>query len=207
MRHIRLASVFAVLFTLVACGGGDDPQDTDGDNTDSDTDVTLPKPAQTMVTIATNMGSFEIQLYDEEAPVTTENFLFYVDSGFYDGSDGIGPTIFHRVVDDFVIQGGGETEGGLQKDTELPIENESKKKRSNLTGTVAMARTSDPDSATSQFYVNLADNTFLDGGSTDGYAVFGEVVSGMDVVEDIGRVAVDMEMPLDPVIMEAVTRN
>lgn len=125
----------------------------------------------------TSHGDFTVELYPDEAPGTVENFLRYVDEGFYDG------TIFHRVIPDFVIQGGGFTPELERKPTHDPIRNEAGNGLSNEMGTLSMARTSDPHSATSQFFVNLGDNTPLDAG--DGYAVFGRVVEGMEVVEAI----------------------
>ena len=125
-------------------------------------------------------GDITIELYPDKAPVTVKNFLQYVESGFYDG------TIFHRVIPDFVIQGGGYTETLEQKPTQPPIKNEADNGLKNERGTLSMARTSDINSATSQFFINLKDNDFLDHGTRDfGYAVFGKVIEGMDVVEKI----------------------
>lgn len=126
----------------------------------------------------TSHGDFTVELFEEEAPETVANFLRYADEGFFDG------TIFHRVIADFVIQGGGFTEDMERKPTHAPIRNEADNGLSNEIGTLSMARTSDPHSATSQFFINLGDNTPLDAG--DGYAVFGRVIEGMDVVEAIG---------------------
>jgi cyclophilin family peptidyl-prolyl cis-trans isomerase len=129
----------------------------------------------------TSYGDFEVELYRDNAPITVENFLRYVEEGFYDG------TLFHRVISSFMIQGGGFTEDGELKPTHNPIILESNNGLSNLKGTIAMARRLEPDSATSQFFINLVDNEGLDGDSpSTGYAVFGMVVSGMDVVEEIG---------------------
>jgi len=131
--------------------------------------------------LETTKGNIEIELYRESAPATVDNFVKYVKAGFYDG------TIFHRVIDGFMVQGGGFTPDGKEKTTNPPIRLESG--LSNLEWTIAMARTSDPDSATSQFFINVANNTFLDRGSkSDGYAVFGKVVSGMDVINTIKSV-------------------
>lgn len=163
-----------------------------------------------LLAMETSLGSFDIELFVDDAPNTAGNFLAYVDSGFFDGGDDEGATVFHRVVADFVIQGGGFTASGTQKDTLDPIANEaSDSGLSNTRGTLSMARTSDPDSATSQFFVNLVDNLFLDpGGSTaDGYAVFGEVTAGMDVVDAIGAVAVAGEEPVEPVVILSVERQ
>ena len=139
--------------------------------------------ADTIVVLMTTMGNIEIKLATEEAPITTDNFLGYVESDYYD------ETVFHRVVPEFMIQGGGFIATGKQKITGDPIVLESNNGLKNKRGTIAMARTPDPDSATSQFFINLIDNDFLDYTSTnDGYAVFGEVIEGMDIVDAIGRV-------------------
>ena len=136
-----------------------------------------------IVVLVTSMGNIEIALATKEAPVTTENFLNYVEDDYFDG------TIFHRVMPGFMIQGGGFTPDGTQKTTEDPIVLESDNGLKNKRGTIAMARTSNPNSATSQFFINLVDNAFLDKSpGSDGYAVFGEVVEGMDVVDAIGGV-------------------
>jgi len=162
------------------------------------------------VLMETSMGDFIIELDVENAPITTENFLRYVDDGFFDGGDELGSTTFHRVVADFVIQGGGYTENGTEKTTYDAIENEATiSGLSNLRGTLAMARTNEPDSATSQFFVNLVDNTFLNPGEStaDGYAVFGVITSGMDVVDEIGGVNVDTnDQPITNITINSVSR-
>jgi cyclophilin family peptidyl-prolyl cis-trans isomerase len=141
------------------------------------------KKMDTIVVLTTSMGNIEIKLATKEAPVTTENFLSYVEDDYFDG------TIFHRVIPGFMIQGGGFTPDGTEKTTGDPIALESDNGLKNERGTIAMARTSNPDSATSQFFINLIDNAFLDKSSgSDGYAVFGEVVEGMDVVDAIAGV-------------------
>src|SRR5690606_38141117 len=125
----------------------------------------------TSVVVETNMGSFDIELNDEKAPITVKNFLSYVDDKFYDG------TIFHRVIDGFMIQGGGMDDKMKEKKTKAPIKNEASNGLRNDTGTIAMARTADPNSATSQFFINVNDNSSLNRPSPDGhgYAVFGKV--------------------------------
>jgi cyclophilin family peptidyl-prolyl cis-trans isomerase len=150
------------------------------------------------------MGNIVIQLDPELAPITVDNFYAYVDGGFYDGTDGLGATTFHRVAAGFVIQGGGVTEEGVMKGTMSPIVNESGNGLTNARGTIAMARTSDPDSATSQFFINLVDNFALD--TPPGYAVFGEVVEGLDVVDAIGAVATTMDEPNEPIVITTATR-
>ena len=155
------------------------------------------------VILETTMGNIEIELNSAKAPVTVENFLSYVDSGFYDG------TIFHRVIGNFMIQGGGFTKEGVQKETKSPIKLESQNGLTNVRGSVAMARTSFPDSATSQFFINVVDNAFLNyapGPGREGYAVFGTVVSGMDVVDKIRNVQTGgtpmPDWPIEPVIIK-----
>lgn len=139
--------------------------------------------ANPQVELKTNRGTIVIELYPDKAPATVENFLHYVKSGFYDG------TIFHRVIPGFMIQGGGFTTAYEKKSTEKPVKNEADNGLKNEIGTVAMARTPDPHSATSQFFINVADNAFLDFRSPTmrgyGYAVFGKVIKGMDVVNQI----------------------
>jgi peptidyl-prolyl cis-trans isomerase B (cyclophilin B) len=134
--------------------------------------------ANARVKFETSMGGITIELFETECPVTTKNFLEYVKSGFYDG------TIFHRIIPGFVVQGGGMTPGLKEKEARDPIANEAATAPSNARGTLAMARTSDPDSATSQFYVNLSNNKALDHSSGGaGYCAFGKVVEGMEVVD------------------------
>ena len=139
--------------------------------------------ANPQVELNTNRGAIVIELYPDKAPATVENFLHYVKSGYYDG------TIFHRVIPGFMIQGGGYTADFNRKDTDKPVKNEADNGLKNQIGTVAMARTSDPHSATSQFFINVADNDFLDFRSPTmrgyGYTVFGKVIKGMDVVDQI----------------------
>ena len=135
------------------------------------------------VLLNTSMGEIEIELEAEKAPVSVKNFLEYVESGYYDG------TVFHRVIPGFMIQGGGFNEGLSQKKTRAPIKNEADNGLHNVRGTLAMARTQNVDSATSQFFINHRDNDFLDHGTRDfGYAVFAKVVRGMDVVDQIAQV-------------------
>lgn len=164
-----------------------------------------------LVTISTTLGDFVIDLAIDEAPVTATNFLAYVDEGFYDGSDGGDPTVFHRVIDGFMVQGGGLTEDLANKAARGPIINESGNGLLNLRRTVAMARTQDPDSATSQFFVNHLDNDFLDGDSRTGYAVFGEVVDGMDTIDLIAQVPTSTQngmedVPVEPVVITGASR-
>lgn len=135
---------------------------------------------ENQVLLKTNKGDILIELYTDKAPITVENFLGYVKDGSYEG------TVFHRVIKGFMIQGGGYTKEGTEKPTKNPIKLESDNGLKNEIGTIAMARTSVPDSATNQFFINTADNTFLNKGfRDDGYAVFGKVIEGMDVVTKI----------------------
>jgi peptidyl-prolyl cis-trans isomerase A (cyclophilin A) len=165
------------------------------------------KGGKPMVVFSTNYGDFTIELYPDKAPITVKNFLSYVDSGFYDG------TVFHRVIPGFVIQGGGFTEDMRQKPTEAPIKNEADNGLKNDRGTLSMARTSDVNSATSQFFINLKDNAFLDHGTRDfGYAVFAKVVDGMDVIDKIAQVptgnrGMHQDVPREPVIVESARRK
>jgi cyclophilin family peptidyl-prolyl cis-trans isomerase len=136
-----------------------------------------------LAVLETNQGDIEIEFNREKAPITVENFVKYVKEGFFDG------TVFHRVIPRFMIQGGGFTPDGSQKRTRQPIRLEARNGLKNNVGTIAMARTTDPDSATSQFFINLIDNNFLNASTGNpGYAVFGTVVSGMDVVKAIAMV-------------------
>jgi peptidyl-prolyl cis-trans isomerase B (cyclophilin B) len=139
------------------------------------------------VKLQTSLGDIIIELNPEKAPITSQNFLDYVESGFYEG------TIFHRIIPGFMAQGGGFDTEFVQKDTQPPIKNEADNGLKNLRGSVAMARTSIPDSATSQFFINCADNGFLDHSSPTppgwGYAVFGSVIDGLAVVEQMEKVA------------------
>nr|WP_315851879.1 peptidylprolyl isomerase [Thermogemmata fonticola] len=147
--------------------------------------VQTSRAANPIVVMETNMGTITIELYEDKAPITVKNFLQYVDDKHYDG------TIFHRVIDGFMIQGGGYEPGMKERKTRPPIKNESANGLSNLRGTIAMARTPDPDSATAQFFINVKDNTFLDRANARdkvGYCVFGRVIEGMDVVDKIKAV-------------------
>ena len=162
--------------------------------------------ANPSVEMKTSAGNITIELYPEKAPESVENFLGYVRSGHYAG------TVFHRVIGNFMIQGGGFDQKMEQKAVGKPIRNEAKNGLKNLPGTLAMARTNDPHSATAQFFINLVNNASLDYPSPDGwgYAVFGKVTAGMDVVEKIGKVATTTvgyyrDVPATPVVIESVT--
>ena len=165
--------------------------------------------ANTRVVMETSQGSLTIELEDDKAPITVKNFLAYVDEGFYDN------TIFHRVISNFMIQGGGFEPGMRQKPTKASIRNESTNGLSNRRGTIAMARTNVPDSATCQFFINVKDNVGLDRAQAQdgvGYCVFGRVVEGMDVVDRIKGVATTRrsghaDVPQADVIIRSVRRE
>ena len=227
---IRLLA-FLLLATCSACvagGQGDDDSADDDDSANADDDDSASADDDdsasaddddsaddpTRVRISTSLGEFTVEVFEADSPLTAANFLEYVDSGFFDGGDGLGATIVHRVVADFVIQGGGFTVDLAPKVTLPAIVNEAiTSGLSNARGTLSMARTDAADSATSQWFVNLTDNEFLDpGGSTvAGYAVFAEVIDGMDVVDAIGAVAVStqqgmQDVPVQPVTLDEVDR-
>jgi peptidyl-prolyl cis-trans isomerase A (cyclophilin A) len=161
--------------------------------------------ANPQLEVKTSQGTLLIELYQDKAPKSVENFLQYARDGFFNG------TIFHRVIPDFMIQGGGFTADMKQKETRATIQNEAKNGLKNELGTLAMARTSDPHSASAQFFINVKDNAFLDFPSRDGwgYAVFGKVVQGLDVVQKIARVPTGRsgyfsDVPTTPVVIESV---
>ncbi len=161
-----------------------------------------------MVLVSTSMGDVKIALYEKEAPETVKNFLSYVNDKFYDG------TIFHRVIGGFMIQGGGFTPEMQQKPTKEPVKNEAANGLKNEVGTIAMARTQDPHSATAQFFINLKNNDFLnyqnDSVQGAGYCIFGKVVEGLDVVQKIervqtGRKGMLSDVPVEPVVIKSIT--
>jgi len=200
MIPARVASVLMILVLTSACSKSG--TDTGGQGAQS---------AAPVVILKTSVGEIEIELYPDKAPETVKNFLAYVDDGFYDG------TIFHRVIKDFMIQGGGFDGGRQKKPTRSPIKNEANNGLKNEVGTVAMARTSVPDSATSQFFINVENNTFLDYREPTpegyGYAVFGRVTRGMDVVEKIENAETEdgggafRNIPKSPVVIESARRK
>ena len=162
----------------------------------------------TRVRMSTILGDMTLELDVENAPKTVENFVNYASSGFYDG------TIFHRVINNFMVQGGGFDTGMRQKTTEAPIDNEANDGLKNNRGTIAMARTMDPHSATAQFFINVSDNDFLNHTAENmqgwGYTVFGQVVEGQEVLDKIrvvptGSQAGHQDVPVDPVVIESVT--
>jgi peptidyl-prolyl cis-trans isomerase B (cyclophilin B) len=160
-----------------------------------------------VVVMETSMGKITIELFEDKAPITVKNFLRYVDEKHYDS------TIFHRVIENFMIQGGGFDTGFKQRETFKPIKNEASNGLSNKRGTIAMARTNDPDSATAQFFINVKDNAGLDRNEESaGYAVFGQVTDGMDVVDKIKKVETGVrkghkDVPVEDVVIKSVKRK
>lgn len=157
-----------------------------------------------VLVIKTSEGDIKVELFAEEAPISTKNFLEYADAGFYDG------TVFHRIIDGFMVQGGGFTKDMEKKETRAPIQNEAGNGLSNEKYTLAMARTNVPNSATSQFFINTVDNDFLDRAKSRdgvGYAVFGKVVEGHEVVDKLGKVKTNSrDEPIEQIVIEKVTR-
>lgn len=202
-RYLNICfKIFAILILaaipviLTAC---------DTSKKEKDEQKTSSKGVTPVVLISTNLGDIKIKLDGGKAPVSVDNFLSYTNEGFYDG------VIFHRVIPNFMVQTGGMTEDMKQKPTKSPIKNEADNGLPNKRGSVAMARTSEINSATSQFFFNVNDNDFLNHGERDfGYAVFGEVVEGMDTVDKIaavetGSVGYFRDVPKEPVIIKSVT--
>ncbi len=191
----RFLCFVPVLFLLAACS-------------------TAPSGPNPQVVMETSLGTIKMELYQDKAPISVKNFLTYVDQKHYDG------TIFHRVIADFMIQGGGMTPDMSEKPTLPPISNESSNGLRNFRGTMAMARTGEPDSATSQFFINVKDNQALDrayAGDRVGYAVFGKVIDGMDVVDKIRDVKTTTkrspgprgehgDVPVEPVLIKSIRR-
>ncbi len=207
VKTFGLASLFAPLFILGCTSTNNTiPTDTQPNslsnvNTQETTMSNMP-----VVQLETSMGNITIELNEEKAPKTVENFLNYVKSGHYEG------TIFHRVIDGFMIQGGGMDAEMNEKKTNAPIENEADNDLKNDKGTIAMARTQDPHSATSQFFINVKDNDFLNHSGKNaqgwGYTVFGKVTSGMDVIEKMrgvptGRFGMHADVPKEPITIQS----
>ena len=159
-----------------------------------------------ILAVTTSMGNFDIELYSKEAPITVENFVEYVDDNFFEN------VLFHRIIPGFVIQGGGFEIGMNQKPTKDPIKNESDNGLKNEKYTLSMARTNELDSATSQFFINLSDNEFLDYPNSGGYAVFGKVIAGQEVIDEIAKVKTTFvsghqDVPVEDVYMISVEKK
>jgi len=199
-----LLSLACLSVSLLAGCGGPESAPQGGGGVANTTARSL--PGKPVVVLETSKGPIAIELYPDKAPITVKNFLDYVDAGFYDG------TIFHRVIPDFMIQGGGFSPNMQEKRTREPIQNESGNGLSNTVGTLAMARTNNPHSATAQFFinVNVNDNSRLDN-QGGGYCVFGKVIDGLDVVHKIRTVPTDSiggheNVPVEGVIIQSVRR-
>ena len=210
MRSKWMLAALALMVTI-GCGGGSPPPPAEepAPAEEKPAAETAPAPTGTnpMVEMRTSLGTMKIELYPEKAPKTAENFLRYAREGFYDG------TIFHRVISGFMIQGGGFTPDMLEKETRAPIANEASNGLKNVRGSLAMARTGDPHSASSQFFINTVDNPFLDFTAETvqgyGYAVFGQVVEGLETLDAIKKVSTGSrdgydDVPVDPVVIESV---
>jgi len=196
-------SWFYGLLTVVvlACGCSEKTNKAQADKKVVNSERNIVKSQSNVVKLETSMGNIVIELNEQAAPVTVKNFLRYVEAGFYDG------LIFHRVIPGFMIQGGGFTKQMAKKETRDPIINEARNGLSNKQGTIAMARSSNPDSATAQFFINHRDNDFLNyvDDKNAGYAVFGKVTEGMDVVDAIASVETTTKNEMDDVPVEPVT--
>lgn len=193
-KRIILALILCGLFSMLLIAGN------------ADAAATAAKAGNPVVLMETSLGNVKIELYADKAPLSVKNFLEYAHSGFYDG------TIFHRVIPGFMAQGGGFTTDRKQKETRAPIKNEAGNGLKNDRGTIAMARTANPDSATAQFFINVVNNDSLNRPSPDGfgYAVFGRVIDGMDVVDKIvttPKQRLNMlfsDLPVTPVVIKSV---
>ena len=211
---IKKLSLFVMVLSLVLICGceKEEPQTKETPVVQEEIETIVIEPERNVVEnknprvkLETSMGDIVIELNEEAAPITVKNFLEYVESGFFNG------LIFHRVIPNFMIQGGGFTADMQRKQTNAPIKNEASNGLKNDRGTIAMARTNDPDSATSQFFINHKDNSFLNYTPTNpGYAVFGKTVEGMDVVDKIAAVRTTsrngmQDVPVEPVIIKSAT--
>ena len=210
MRSKWMLAALALMVTI-GCGGGSPPPPAEepAPAEEKPAAETAPAPTGTnpMVEMRTSLGTMKIELYPEKAPKTVENFVGYAGERFYDG------TVFHRVISGFMIQGGGFTPDMSEKETRAPIANEASNGLKNVRGSLAMARTGDPHSASSQFFINTVDNPFLDFTAETvqgyGYAVFGQVVEGLETLDAIKKVSTGSrdgydDVPVDPVVIESV---
>ena len=208
IKTFGFASLFAPLFILGCASNSSIASQTQPNSTSNTNNQETIMSNMPVVELETSMGNITIELNQEKAPKTVENFLTYVKSGQYEG------TIFHRIIDGFMIQGGGMDAEMNEKKTNAPVENEADNGLKNDQGTVAMARTQDPHSATSQFFINVKDNEFLNHTGKNaqgwGYTVFGKVTSGMDVIEKMrgvptGRFGMHADVPKEPVVINSAT--
>lgn len=190
----KLVSAFALVTALLSLSLTADAAEKETASASTDSNIVT-------VLMQTSQGDITLELNKAKAPISVANFLAYINSGHYNG------TIFHRVIRDFMVQGGGFDENMAQKATLAPIKNEANNGLKNDRGTVAMARTSVVDSATSQFFINVKDNAFLNNGYRDfGYAVFGKVTKGMDIVDGISHTATGhRDVPVEPIIIKKMT--
>lgn len=217
MKNVRLFGLFALAAIIFGCTPTQEQKQTQNDRQgqqlqqaskqtqieNANLERNIVSVENKTVKLETSMGNIVIELNAEKAPITVQNFLSYVESGFYSG------TIFHRVMKGFMIQGGGLTENMDEKKTNPPIKNESTNGLTNARGTIAMARTDIPDSATCQFFINHVDNKFLDyqNAANPGYAVFGKVIEGMDVVDKIAAVKTTVRRGMEDVPVQPVMIN
>ncbi len=197
--------IFIVAAMIGGCDKKENTPPINDDITKTETETIIKEPTMpdvsTRIKIETSKGDIVVELDEKAAPITTTNFLSYIEAGFFDG------TIFHRVISGFMIQGGGMTADMGQKQTKPPIVNEANNGLKNDRGTIAMARTNDPDSATAQFFINHKDNDFLNysGPRNPGYAVFGKTVDGMDVVDAIAEVKTKPgDIPVETVLIKSI---
>jgi len=203
LKLLLVAVLVPAVLVSAACKEKDNSARSTAESTPAG-DTSKTQGGNPVVIISTSKGDIKVELFKNEAPITVENFLSYANDGFYDG------TIFHRVIPNFMIQGGGFTPDFVQKETKAPIKNEATNGLKNDRGTLAMARTQVVDSATSQFFINVVDNDFLNNGARDyGYAVFGKVTDGMDVVDAIAGVSTANKgmhgnVPTEDVVIESV---
>ncbi|MEZ4547978.1 MAG: peptidylprolyl isomerase [Thermodesulfobacteriota bacterium] len=203
VKLLLVAVLVPAMLVTAACKQKDNSAQNAAQSTPAG-DTSETQGGNPVVIISTSKGDIKVELFKNEAPVTVENFLSYVNDGFYDG------TIFHRVIPNFMVQGGGFTPDFAQKPTKAPIKNEANNGLKNDRGTLAMARTQVVDSATSQFFINVVNNDFLNNGARDfGYAVFGKVIDGMDVVDAIAAVPTSNkgmhgDVPTEDVVIESV---
>lgn len=204
-QHVILTCIVCTIIVSLCAGGAFAQKVEKAKPVKADAEKEHMEPGETiLVRVETNLGPFVMELYKDKAPITVKNFMKYVETKFYDG------TTFHRVIPNFMIQGGGFTRDMVKKETAPPIQNEAENGLKNLKYTAAMARTGEINSATSQFFINLKDNKFLDHGVRDfGYAVFGKVIEGSAVIDKIAAVKTTTKgsyqnVPAKPVVIKSI---